>query len=70
MLLWTTNQHAEIFFTAISLDAHNNNIRNLAQNSASDYHLSPRILFSLMQRNNMYIIGLVIIRMFENIFFR
>ena len=25
------------FFTAISLDAHNNNIRNLAQNSASAY---------------------------------
>ena len=29
---------AQIFFlTAISLDAHNNNIHNLAQNSASDY---------------------------------
>ena len=27
----------KFFFTAISLDAHNNNIRNLAQNSASDY---------------------------------
>ena len=35
LVLWTTNQHAEIFFTAISLDAHNNNIRNLAQDSAS-----------------------------------
>ena len=29
----------EIFFTAISLDAHKNNIHNLAQNSASGYAL-------------------------------
>ena len=36
MLLWTSNQQAEFFFTAMSLDAHNNNIRILAQNSASD----------------------------------
>ena len=28
----------KLFFTAISLDAHNDNIRNLAQNSASDHH--------------------------------
>ena len=36
LLLWTSNQQAEIFFTAISLDAHNNNIRFPSQNSASD----------------------------------
>ena len=29
----------KFFFTAISLDAHNNNIHNLAQNSASEYGL-------------------------------
>ena len=33
--LWTTNQKAGKFFTAISLDAHNNNIRNPSQSSAS-----------------------------------
>ena len=52
LLFWTTNQQPEIFFTAISLDAHNDNIRNLAQNSASAYQ-------QLKQHDGIYKISLI-----------
>ena len=39
----------KFFFTAISLDAHNDNIRNLAQNSASDNYLAHGELRALLR---------------------